>query len=603
MIMISNKDFYEEQLNYYKQEEKSLEKEFSLISTLRIFSFLIGLALLLIGIFDEYFVLGVAGAALLFLFLYLVKRHSNVVIKQEKAESKKITAGRYIDRFKDEWRKFDDNGSEFLLDEDTVPRDIDLLGPASLYQMISVCHTLKGRKLLAEKLRLENVKVSENKKRSEAVAELMEKKKFAIEYEAAGIRLANKKHKQDIEKFIAYCDDEKTGIIPFWMELLRFALPIVEISLIVLWACRIVGCGFPLVGLFALLVIAGMTSSVSDAAIVPFYAMGTAVDNYDDMLLLIESEKFQSELLCKMKEYVSGDSGSVNAFKSLRKISQAYNISYNPFLHLIFTGLLMWDYQLAHFTSRWKRKYGKNIGRTFDVISEFEELLSLSVLGNVRKTTWANVDENTDEARLSGENMYHPLINPDEVVENGIELSGGITIITGSNMSGKTTFLRTVAVNLALSYLGAPVCADSFFASYMKLFTSMRVMDDVAHGISTFYAEILRIKAMAEYKEKKLPMICLIDEIFKGTNSADRIVGATEAITRLAGKECITVVSTHDFELCNIEDKNGHKAYNYHFEEYYDNDELKFDYKIRNGRCTTTNALAILRMAGFDVKK
>lgn len=599
--MISNKDFYEEQFNYFKEEEKRLEKKFSRISALRVFSFLIGLALLLIGIFDNHMVSGVIGSALLIMFLYFVKLHSGVVKEQESTASKSEAAKRYVDRFGNDWRSFGDNGAEFLADDDTVPRDIDLLGPTSLFQMISVCHTLKGRKLLAEKLRLENIDVSESKKRSEAVAELMEKRLFAIDYEASGIRLAKKKQKQDIDKFVSYCDDDKTGSIPLWMELLRLVLPIAEISLIVLWLLQVVGYGFPLVGLLALLAVAGLTSSVSDAAIVPFYTMGSAVEDYEDMLLLIEGEDFQSELLQNMKACVSEENGSVNAFKSLRKISQAYNISYNPLLHFIFTGLFMWDYQLAHFTSRWKNKYGNNIKNSFDVISGLEELLSLSVLGNVRKTTWANVDENTDEARLSGENMYHPLINPDEVVENGIELSGGITIITGSNMSGKTTFLRTVAVNLALSYLGAPVCADSFFASYMKLFTSMRVMDDVAHGISTFYAEILRIKAMAEYKEKKLPMICLIDEIFKGTNSADRIVGATEAITRLAGKECITVVSTHDFELCNIEDKNGHKAKNYHFEEYYEEDELKFDYKIRDGRCTTTNALAILRMAGFDI--
>ena len=106
---------------------------------------------------------------------------------------------------------------------------------------------------------------------------------------------------------------------------------------------------------------------------------------------------------------------------------------------------------------------------------------------------------------------------------------------------------------------------------------------------------------MAEYKKNNKPMICLIDEIFKGTNSADRIVGATEAITRLAGSNSITIVSTHDFELCKLEDKEGNLAENYHFEEYYEDGQLKFDYKIKDGRCTTTNARAILRMAGFEV--
>ena len=168
-------------------------------------------------------------------------------------------------------------------------------------------------------------------------------------------------------------------------------------------------------------------------------------------------------------------------------------------------------------------------------------------------------------------------------------------------MSGKTTFLRTVAVNLVLAYLGAPVCAKRLSATYMRLFTSMRVKDDVAHGISTFYAEILRIKEMAKYRQEDMPMLCLIDEIFKGTNSADRIVGAREVIVKLAGENCMTVVSTHDFELCDMKDGHGIPAVNYHFQEYYEGDALRFDYKIRDGRCTTTNARAILRMAGFEI--
>ena len=601
--MINNKEFYENQFNRFKAEDANLEKKYSGISTLRIITFLIGLAFLLIGIFDDFVFLGIIGTFFLLFFVYLVKLHSDVVSMQREAKSKVWVLKRYIDRFGDEWRKFEDTGEEFLTSEDTVPKDIDLIGANSLYQMISVCHTQKGREYFAKKLRLEDITIGDNKKRRDSVSELIEKKEFAVNYEAAGIRLMQKKKKRNIEKFISYCNDDETGLVPLWMEISRFLFPAIEIILILMWVFGTVSYGYPLAGFFALLVINGFTGRVSDEAIIPFYSMGGAIDDYEDMLLLIEREEFQSELLSEMKEYVAGEYGAVNAFKSLRRISQAYNISYNPILHMFFTGVFLWDYHLAHLTHRWKMKYGKNIEKAFEVISTFEELLSLAVLGNVRKTTWAQIKEDNEGARLFGENMYHPLINPNKVVSNGISLSGGITVITGSNMSGKTTFLRTIAVNLALSYIGAPVCADTFNANYMKLFTSMRVMDDVAHGISTFYAEILRIKAMAEYKEKNLPMICLIDEIFKGTNSADRIVGAVEAITRLAGKECITVVSTHDFELCSIKDKDGHEADNYHFEEYYENDELKFDYKIRDGRCTTTNALAILRMAGFDVRK
>ena len=599
--MNNNKKFYNEKFNIYSEEEQLLEKKFSHISTLRVFSFLLGLALLLIGIFDDLVIAGIFGVLLLAAFLLFVRIHGEVVKKQEETKSKLKTVGRYNDRFSEQWRNFSDTGKEFLEDDDTVSRDIDLLGKDSLFQLINVCHTEKGRRLFADNLKLKNFDLSKLKKKNDAVAELMEKKEFAIAFESAGIRLSENKHKQDIDRFLNYCDDDKTGVLPAWIEVAKFVFPMIEIALIVLSVLGFFNYGIPLAGFIAILALAGFTSGITENTIVPFYSMGPAIEEYEDMLLLLENEKFESGLITELKEHISGECGAVNAFKSLKKISQAYNISYNPFLHIIFTGLFLWDYHIAHFTSKWKKRFGENLVRTFDVIAETENLLSLSVLGCIRETGWAGIYEDNKKAGFEADEMFHPLINPEKVVENSIKLSGGATIITGSNMSGKTTFLRTVAVNLVLAYMGAKKKKKKFKANYMKIFTSMRVMDDVANGISTFYAEILRIKAMAKFKEKDIPMICLIDEIFKGTNSADRIVGAREAITRLAGEKCITLVSTHDFELCDIEDKDKNRADNYHFEEYYDNDELKFDYKIRSGKCTTTNALAILRLAGFEV--
>ena len=599
---MNNKFFYEDKFNQFKEEKNSLDKKFSNISTLRALSFLVGLALLLIGVFDGQIICGVLGVIFLVVFLYLVKIHGDVVKCQEIAKSKADVARKYVDRFSDAWRSFEDDGEEFLTEGDTVSKDIDLLGKASLYQLLNTAHTKKGKELFADDLRLNRFDLNKLKDKNKSVDELIGKKEFAISYEAAGLRLSEKKTNRDTDRFAAYCSDEKTGVVPLWMEIIRFLFPAIEIGLIIVCALGIISYGYPLLGFILMLAVSGFTQAKTEDTIIPFYTMGQATEDYKDMLELIENEKFESGILKNLKKYVAGEDGAVNAFKSLGKISQAYNISYNPFLHIILTGLFLWDYHLAHFTYLWKKKYGKNLGKVFDIIAEFEELISLSVLGSIRQTSWADIEINEKSSFLNGTDMYHPLIKPDAVVENSIELKGGITIITGSNMSGKTTFLRTLAVNLVLAYIGAPVCAKKFEANYMKLFTSMRVMDDVAHGISTFYAEILRIKAMAEYKEKDVPMICLIDEIFKGTNSADRIVGAKEAITRLAGEKCITVVSTHDFELCDIEDKAGVKACNYHFEEHYDKDELKFDYKICDGRCTTTNALAILRMAGFDVQ-
>ena len=599
---MKNKEIYNDKLNTLNEEYEMLERQYSMISTFRIISFLIGLALFLIGISDDKPVALIFGIIVLATFIYLVKKHSDVVKFSRINKSKIAVTDRYIKRYSDDWRSFEDTGEEFLTDGDTVAKDIDLLGVNSLYQMISVCHTDMGRELLADDLRLINIDLNSNDKRHSAISELSDDIDFSIDFEAAGIRLAEDKKKPDLKAFIKYLSDEKEGCLPTWTRVDRVLFPIVEIILIVFWAAHIISYGYPLILFLVFLIFTWLTKTVTDGVIFPLYSMGHTIDWYSDMLELVGNHEFNSELLVELQSFISGENGAVNAFKDLRKLRQAYNISYNPLIHQILSGVVLWDYQLSFMVARWKKKYADNLSKTFEVLAEFEELLSFAVIKNVKDTSWADINEDDNDVSVIGENMYHPLINSETVVDNSIELKGGVTIITGSNMSGKTTFLRTLAINLVLGYIGAPVCADRLDTSYMKIFTSMRVTDDVAHGISTFYAEILRIKAMAEYREKEQPMICLIDEIFKGTNSADRIVGAREAIRRLAGNKCIAIVSTHDFELCDLEDKAGHKADNYHFEEYYDNDELRFDYKIRTGRCTTTNALAILRLAGFDIK-
>ena len=146
---------------------------------------------------------------------------------------------------------------------------------------------------------------------------------------------------------------------------------------------------------------------------------------------------------------------------------------------------------------------------------------------------------------------------------------------------------------------GAPVCAGSFQLTPLCVFTSIRVTDDITRGLSTFYAELLRIKSMMDFSKKKTPMLICIDEIFKGTNSADRIIGAREAIRHLTNRWCITLVSTHDFELCELQSPNDTPVENYHFEEHYEDDKILFDYTLKAGRCQTTNAKYLLRMAGI----
>ena len=437
----------------------------------------------------------------------------------------------------------------------------------------------------------------DRERRQEAVRELTDHTAFAVEYEAAGIRLESEKgiNTEGLERYLSENMDRR---LPVWMQLLRFAAPSAELLGIILWLSGGISYVWPLVGFFVILILDWLAYARIKEITGPLGRICHVMDEYIEMLRLIEASDFNAELLVDLKKKASGE--GLKALGRLGVICRFLEVSYNPFLHQLLCGLTLWDYQVAALAVKWRSSYGRLMVELLEVIGYMEVLLSMSVISGVRDTCMAELLQEPAES-MEFENMYHPLIPPEKVVANSGSLSTGITIITGSNMSGKTTFMRTIAMNLVLAYAGAPVCADDFRVPVMHIFTSMRVTDDVAHGISTFYAEILRIKEMSEARKKGLTSIFLIDEIFKGTNSADRIYGATRVVAGLAGENSMVVVSTHDSQLCDISDETGKAAVNLHFEEYYQNDEIKFDYKLKNGRCENTNAVFLLKMAGFDL--
>jgi DNA mismatch repair ATPase MutS len=228
-----------------------------------------------------------------------------------------------------------------------------------------------------------------------------------------------------------------------------------------------------------------------------------------------------------------------------------------------------------------------------------EVRISLAVPAQVREVVCWPVIKAAPEPQITATDLMHPLIREGQAIGNDVSFKSGIAIITGSNMSGKTTLLRTLGVNAVLAYAGAPVAAAACTLSLMRIFTSMRVGDNIGTGESTFYAELKRIREMIEYVHRQRPMLALIDEIFKGTNSADRIVGAEATLRKLHLPWVLALVSTHDFELCELENDPVVQATNHHFSEYYVKDRIFFDYKMKSGRCQTTNARYLLRMAGI----
>ena len=585
--------------NSIENEINGLKHKCGLMSFFRLVTFFAFLVFIIGGLTDENTVILCIGLAILVVFIILLRIYSKLDNRLTGLIARQEVIGRYISRLDGTWGAFKDNGSDFLSEKDTVSRDIDLLGPYSLYQYLSVAHTDVGRKKLAETVSLSKNDCKTISERYDAISELSKKPDFVEEFESISARIAKRRRRKELQ----YIEEKRLRLSPI-VPILMVLIPVANIVAIVFAIIGLISPNYILGTFLICMIITYSCSTIRDKFLYPIHILGVASRDYYQLLRRLSEEEFESKILSDIKGEAVGKGGLIRAIKRLCTISEADNISFNPLIHMALNGLVGWDMWLCSAAAGWNKRYSGAITKSVEIIGNIEELASLAVLSILNKTCRPVIIENKPEgAMIDAVNIYHPLIGGGKAVPNSTSIGHGSTVITGSNMSGKTTFLRTVAINMALAYMGAGVCADSMSLPYMKLFTSMRVMDDVAGGISTFYAEILRIKDMAEYisggGDSEIPAACFIDEIFKGTNSADRIVGAENAIRKLSNGKGFVLVSTHDFELCDLKGADGREVKNYHFEEHYENGELKFDYKIKDGRCTTRNATTLLRMAGL----
>jgi len=294
--------------------------------------------------------------------------------------------------------------------------------------------------------------------------------------------------------------------------------------------------------------------------------------------------------------------------KGIARIANASTLAKNPYLWLPVNALVPWDTYCAYRLRQYKAQIALYLPTWLDVWFELEALNSLASFAYLNPTyTLPDVfletqsDEHAD--LLEATEVGHPLLLDEQKVTNSFTFhrQGEVILITGSNMSGKSTFLRTLGINLCLAFAGGPVNAEMFHTTLFRIFTCIKVSDSVTDGYSYFYAEVRRLKALlTELQHDGYPLFFLIDEIFKGTNNRERLIGSRSFVHVLAGRNCLGCISTHDLELVSLEDTLP-SVKNYHFREDVIDGEMVFDYHIRSGPSPTTNALKIMQLEGLPV--
>lgn len=300
--------------------------------------------------------------------------------------------------------------------------------------------------------------------------------------------------------------------------------------------------------------------------------------------------------------------------RRLARVAQALSIRAHPLVHLALNALIPWDLFFTHRLEGLRRAVFLEVPNWLNTLADLEAASSMGTFAALNPDyCWPSLPPadttsptNGRPAAVIARSLGHPLIASAQRVTNDLELrgTGRVMIVTGSNMSGKSTFLRTIGINICLAQAGAPVCADSFEWTWVRLFCCIRVDDSLEAGLSFFYAEVKRLKRLldAAHDYSAPPVLFLIDEIFKGTNNRERLIGSRAYIKTLAGSNGFGLVTTHDLELAELEHEIP-QATNAHFQETVEANELKFDYTLRPGPCPTTNALRIMAIEGLPVPK
>jgi len=530
-------------------------------------------------------------------FLFVVRQHLKMGARISHLENlKKINEG----ELKALGHNFDHFGPgvEFIDYEHPYTSDLDIFGKGSVFQFINRTSTFRGKSLLARWLAFFEPNAEAIGKRQQAVEELSEEKSWREEFRATGYEVEEKR--EDADELIRWVDEPA-----------EFHRPVVLAWLIIIPVLGAATITFVAVGSFpaiALLLFLGISLSVSakykkliDKKHRNLGRRAAIIEKYSRLLTLIENKEFDSALLREVKSSM-GDKGLMpgKRVKKLYHILNAFDTRLNLVAGFLLNAFFLWDMIQARRLENWVAENKGFLPEWIAAVAEMDALASLANYKyNYPETTFPELSH--DDFIIDGEELGHPLIPGKDLVRNPVLINGGgkFHIITGANMAGKSTYLRTVGVNLVLAMAGAPVSAKKFVFSPVKIMTSIRTSDSLLKNESYFYAELKRLGQIIETLESGERLFILLDEILKGTNSKDKQAGSMELMKKLLGYKAYGLVATHDLALGELEQEYPGEITNKSFEVVIEDDQLVFDYKVRDGIATQMNATFLMKKMGI----
>jgi hypothetical protein len=532
-------------------------------------------------------------AALLVAFLALIKHHAKLFEKQTHLGNL-VTINDNEKNALDGNLKNLDPGNDFIDPHHPYSHDLDIFGPRSLYQYLNRCTTYSGKKKFANLLSFSLTDRALILHQQEAIKDVHEKLEFRQHFQAAGMESGEQPG--DTNDLLRWT---KLPSIININGIIRYVLVIIPLLTI----GSLIGYAFNSdlkILVTGMILTQWIIAAINLRRVNAFHEYVSKkrfiLQRYAKLLAHLEKEKFDSE---KMKAIGKEAQDAAANVAKLASLVSGLNARNNSLAALLVNGILLYDLQFVYRLEKWKSDHAHKLSQWLDTISEAEVILSYGNYAfNNAAFTYPSI---TDELRITATDLAHPLIDEQERVPSTLMMGSAPTIfiITGANMAGKSTFLRTVGVNLILALNGAPVCATSFECPIIQLRTGMRTADSLQDHQSYFYAELNRLKTIMDELRLGKPLLILLDEILKGTNSTDKQAGSIALVKQLLPYPCLGMIATHDLALGELETEFPKQIQNFCFEANIVNDQLHFDYKLKTGLATKMNASFLMKKMGI----
>jgi len=579
-------DFYTQEKTTQNKHLKEANKQLNLSSMLRLILFL-GTAFGIYYFYPNWKIAALIGVVGFGIFLFLVSRHSDLKYKRNKIDELVKLNETELEVLN---RNFSHlaTGKEFEDHDHPFSQDIDLFGKGSFFQYLNRTSLKDGKKKLAAIFTENSIENIEQKQ--EAIKELAEKATWRQEFSAVAKLVKTETNSSNV---LAWLATYKT-FVPKFMFYLSWLFTAISILLIAGYYTQMVNGWF----VFAWFLVGwGITGIYVKKINVMANNVGKVQDTfhqYYQLLGMIESVTFKSEILKEQQLAVKAEATKASKLlKSFSKAIDALDQRNNAIFIAIGNGFLLWDLRQSVRLEKWILAHHKNVKSWFEVI---EFIDAYNSLGNFafNHAHYSFPEIQKDKAIIKAEKLGHPLLNPEKRVDNDMLLENEhFMIITGANMAGKSTFLRTVSLHIVMANIGLPVCAEKSEYTPIKLITSMRTTDSLSDDESYFFSELKRLQYIVnEIQEDKYFII--LDEILKGTNSTDKAIGSRKFIQKLVKSKSTGIIATHDLSLCEVADELN-QVENHYFDAEIVNDELFFDYKFKEGVCQNMNASFLLK--------